>query len=99
MDRAALKDFRQRVVGRRETLKAIQRRMATVAFVARDADPAILTEIEEQCRTHQVPVTYIDSMGELGQLCGIDVKAACAAVTRRHTASKNEEGGRTGADN
>lgn len=98
MDRAALKDLRQRVVGRRETLKVIQRGRAVSVFVAKDANPAILSELEEHCRIHQVPVTYVESMRELGQLCGIEVNAACAALTRGQTAANQEEGGRTGAN-
>ncbi len=98
MDRAALKDFRQRVVGRRETLKLIQRRVAAVVYVARDADRAILSDIEEHCRTHQVPITYVETMRELGQLCGIEVKAACAAVATGQAEADNKEGGRAGAN-
>lgn len=98
MDRAALKDFRQRVVGRRETLKQIQRGTATVVYVARNADTAIVSEIENHCRTHQVPIMYVDSMGELGQLCGIEVGAACAAVMSGRAGAAHEEGGRTGAN-
>lgn len=97
MDRAALKDLRQRVVGRRETLKVIQRGRAISVFAARDANPAILLEVEEHCRIHQVPVTFVESMRELGQLCGIEVDAACAALVRAQTASL-EEGGRTDAN-
>nr|WP_243239402.1 ribosomal L7Ae/L30e/S12e/Gadd45 family protein [Sulfobacillus harzensis] len=90
--------MRQRVVGRRETLKVIQRGRAVSVYVARDANPAILSELEEHCRIHQVPIIYVDSMRELGLLCGIEVNAACAALTRGHTAATQEEGGRTGAN-
>lgn len=97
MDRAALKDFRLRVVGRRETVKHISRGDASVVYVARDANPAILSEVEGQCRTHQIPMNFVDTMRELGQLCGIDVGAACAAVIADRPAG-NQEGGRTGAN-
>jgi large subunit ribosomal protein L7A len=82
VDTASLKDFRRRVVGRRETAKRIQRGTAAAVFVARDADQAILTEIEGLCQTNGVPIHYIESMHELGQLCGIEVGAACAALSR-----------------
>ena len=81
MDRAVLKDFRHRVVGRRETMKQI-RRGASAVYVARDADAVILQELEERCRANQIPIYYVDSMSELGRLCGIEVGAACAAVNR-----------------
>lgn len=93
MDRAALKDFRLRVVGRRETLREIQRGSAVAVYAARDADKAILSELEDHCRAHQVPITYVDSMRELGQLCNIEVKAACAAQVSRYMASEHGKGG------
>lgn len=82
MDSAVLKDFRRRVVGRRETVKQVQRGAAVAVYVARDAAMTILTEIETACQANQVPVHYIDTMRELGQLCGIEVGAACAAIGR-----------------
>lgn len=98
MDRRALKDSRLRVVGRRETLKYIQRGMAAAVYVASDANRALLSEIEEHCRTHQIPITYVDSMKELGQLCGIEVKAVCAALTSSHGMNEDGKGGRTSAN-
>ncbi|MDA8205834.1 MAG: ribosomal L7Ae/L30e/S12e/Gadd45 family protein [Thermaerobacter sp.] len=97
MDRGALKNFRQRVVGRRETVKHIQRGDASVVYVAGDADPAIRSEIQSLCRTYQIPMDSIDTMRELGQLCGIEVGAACAAVIAQE-AARNQKGGRTGAN-
>lgn len=80
MDATALKDPRRRVVGRRETLKHLARKTATSVYVARDADPRIVNELIRQCESARVPVEYVDTMVQLGQLCGIDVGAACAAV-------------------
>lgn len=85
MDSAVLKDFRRRVVGRRETLREIQRGIAAEIYVAKDADTAILSVIEEAGRRHQIPIHYVDTMRELGELCGIEVGAACAAVSRGTT--------------
>ncbi|PSR21409.1 MAG: 50S ribosomal protein L7Ae-like protein [Sulfobacillus acidophilus] len=98
MDRAALKDFRRRVVGRRETVKRIQRGAASEVYIAQDADRAIVSEIEEQCRIHQVPIHAIDTMQELGRLCGIEVSAACAALVSDREAYNSGQGGRTGAN-
>jgi large subunit ribosomal protein L7A len=100
VDRAALKDSRRRVVGRRETVKRIQRGAALQVYVARDADKVIVAEIEDQCRIHHVPIHAIDTMQELGKLCGIEVAAACAAVVSDREANAREQGkgGRTGAN-
>ena len=59
---------------------------------------AIVSEIEEQCRIHQVPIHAIDTMQELGRLCGIEVSAACAALVSDREAYNSGQGGRTGAN-
>lgn len=83
MDATALKDPRQRVVGRRETLKRIIRGTASRVFIARDADPHIVAEITQICEDRQVAVEFVDTMIQLGRMCGIDVGAACAAMVPR----------------
>ena len=85
MDATALKDPRRRVVGRRETLKHLARKTATGVYVARDADPRIVADLIQQCEAAQVPVEFVDTMVQLGQLCGIDVGAACAAIVSFRT--------------
>lgn len=77
---SALKDSRQRVVGTRETLKRVVRRTAVCVYVARDADPKLIDDVVRQCEAYHVPVQYVDTMVDLGRSCGIEVKAACAAV-------------------
>ena len=76
----ALANPRQRVVGTRETLKKISQGAALRVYVAQDAQAVRVREIVRQCELRQIPLTYIDSMAELGKLCGIEVGAACAAV-------------------
>ncbi|AEW03850.1 ribosomal protein L7Ae/L30e/S12e/Gadd45 [Sulfobacillus acidophilus DSM 10332] len=99
MDRAALKHTHQRVVGQRQTLKQIQRGVAAKVFLARDADSRMLAEIERQCRANQVPVEYVDTMSELGRLCGIEVGAVCAALLTPGPNDVVGKGGRAHADN
>jgi large subunit ribosomal protein L7A len=82
VDSAVLKDFRRRVVGRRETVREIERGRAIAVYVAKDADDAMQAAIAVALRGRNVPVHYINSMRELGQMCGIEVGAACAAEVR-----------------
>ncbi|MDA8195478.1 MAG: ribosomal L7Ae/L30e/S12e/Gadd45 family protein [Thermaerobacter sp.] len=83
MDANALRDPRQRVVGRRETLKHVARGNASRVYIARDAEARIAAELAQQCADRKIPVEYVDTMTQLGQMCGIDVGAACAAAVPR----------------
>ncbi len=80
METEALRDPRQRVVGARETLKKIAQGNAVRVYVATAADPKVVKEVILSSQAHQVPLFYVDTMDELGRLCGIQVGAACAAV-------------------
>ncbi|MCL4494524.1 MAG: ribosomal L7Ae/L30e/S12e/Gadd45 family protein [Firmicutes bacterium] len=80
MDTEGLKNRRRRVVGVRETLKRIAHGTAIGVFVAKDADPRVVEDVVSQSKDRGVPLEYVDSMDELGRLCGIEVGAACAAL-------------------
>lgn len=75
-----VKQAKQIKVGLKQTKKSVEKGLALEVVLANDADPKILSEISTACQQHQVPITYVDSMSELGQTCGIDVGAACVAI-------------------
>lgn len=72
----------KRIVGAKQTLKAIKSGIADKVFVAEDADIRVIVPITEACRENSVEVIRIDTMKELGELCSIDVGAAAACVTK-----------------
>lgn len=65
------------VVGLKQTKKAIKEGAERVVL-AHDASEIIKAEIKELFAN----VEYVDTMQELGKLCGIDVKAAVSAVKK-----------------
>lgn len=67
-------------VGTNQTTKALEQFVAQEVFVAKDADRKIVDRIVQQCETKMVPVTWVDSMKQLGKVCGIEVGAAVAAI-------------------
>jgi large subunit ribosomal protein L7A len=73
---------RSKTVGTKQTLKALQKGLAEVVYVARDADERVVREILNLSKDKNVEVVYADSMARLGQACGIQVGAASAAVLR-----------------
>ncbi|BER92825.1 MAG: large subunit ribosomal protein [Candidatus Atribacteria bacterium] len=71
-----------KVVGMRQTLKALQRDKVSKVFVASDVDSEILEEVISLAREKDIPLEYVDSAEELGKACGIEVGASCAAILR-----------------
>lgn len=72
----------QRIVGAKQTLKAVQGGQAKEVFVARDADERVVRSILELCAKNGVRITEVDSMAELGKACSIEVGAAVAAIVQ-----------------
>ena len=68
------------VVGSKQLKKAVKAGTARFVFLAENADPAVTEPLEELCRLHSIPITWVRTMAELGRACGIEVGAAAAAV-------------------
>lgn len=77
-----LKAARNRVVGTKQAMKALEQGKALVVFLARDAEAHISKPVADLCRQNNVELVFVDSMQELGQSCGIQVGAASAAILR-----------------
>ena len=71
---------KQVVVGAKQLRKAVAAGRARYVFLAENADPAITEPIAEMCSQRNIQITWVRSMAELGQACGIEVGAAAAAV-------------------
>ena len=78
----ALKQAAQRTVGVKQTEKAVARQAAELVFIGSDADERITGKLKELCQTNGVPVVATESMIEVGRACGINVKAAAAAILK-----------------
>ena len=72
----------KKVVGAKQTLKAIEKGHAQSVYLASDADQRMLAPIKEACDREKVPVDNSLSMAELGKACGIEVGAAAVACLR-----------------
>lgn len=69
-----------KVVGVKQSKKVIRDGSATHAFIAADAERRITAPIYELCEAHNVPVTEVSTMKELGSAVGIAVGAAVVTV-------------------
>ncbi len=75
-----IKGARQVVVGTKQTMKALENGEAQKVFVARDAEEKVARPVVSLCEEKGIEVRHIDTMYELGKMCGIKVKAASAAI-------------------
>lgn len=70
----------RKVVGLKQSRRAVENRTASALYLAEDADPRLTDPLRSLCRESGVPVIPVSTMAELGRACGISVGAAVAAV-------------------
>lgn len=73
---------RKKIIGLKQTVKAIKNDTANVVYIANDAEESIKNNILEVCRGKEVQIVYIDTMKKLGEACGIEVNASCASLLK-----------------
>ena len=71
-----------RVVGTKQTVKAIQAGRAEVVYLARDADEHVTGPVRRECAARGIEIVEVDTMAELGKACSIEVGAAVACVMK-----------------
>lgn len=74
-----LKDAEKRVVGRKEVLRCLGEGAVKKVYIAGDADTEIRNELILGAKACGVACEIVGSKKWLGEVCGIDVAAACAA--------------------
>ena len=69
-----------RVVGAKQTLRALKDGRAKRVYMAKDADPRLLQPLVQEAVRQRVPLIQVDTMRQLGEACGISVGAAIVAA-------------------
>lgn len=77
-----LKDAQKKVIGFKQTLKAVERGQAVVIYVAKDIEDKIRLPLLEISAEREVPVVEVETMVELGKACEIQVGASAAAIVK-----------------
>ena len=78
----ALRSARRKVVGTKQVTRALKAGAAARAYVANDADTFIYQQVVRAAEEAGVPCVRVNTMKELGMVCGVDVSAAAAAVLK-----------------
>lgn len=68
------------VVGTKQVLKALEAGTLGRVYIALDTEPYLQNRLRAACEAHGMAVETVNTMRELGVLCGIEVGAACAGV-------------------
>ena len=71
---------KDKVVGLKQTRRAVLQGTARRVYLACDADPALTEPLLALCRERGVEADGALTMQQLGRICGIAVPAAAAAV-------------------
>ena len=78
----ALVKAKNKTIGTKQTMKAVQTAAAERVFVAEDAQQHVLDPLLALCREKNIEVVWVKSMDELGRACGIDVGSASASIIK-----------------
>ena len=78
-----IKDAKEKIIGLKQTLRAIQQDRVSVVYIASDVEDHINRKISEPCLEKGIPIipTHLGQK-ELGRLCQIEVGAAVVALTK-----------------
>jgi large subunit ribosomal protein L7A len=72
----------KKVIGVKQTLKSIQNGQGKIVYIAKDADSKLIEPVEKLAINASIDLVYIETMKELGRLCGIEVGAATALILK-----------------
>ena len=70
----------EKVIGVKQSRKAVRDGRAKRVYLACDADPAITDPVAASCEAAGIPVETDHTMAQLGQACRITVGASVVAV-------------------
>lgn len=71
-----------KVVGTRRLLRAVLAGEISEVYLASDADLFIVRQVRDACNRANVRIVEVDSMKQLGEACGVDVKTASAGIRK-----------------
>jgi large subunit ribosomal protein L7A len=78
-----LKDVKDKIVGLKQTLRAMQQGKVMMVYIANDVDEFVSRQVAEACNAMEIPLTKVNyNQHELGRICQIEVGAAVVALPK-----------------
>ena len=72
----------KKVVGLKQSKKAITADKAKIVYLAEDADLWVAEPFLELCREHNIRPVMVPEKKELQKACGVEVPTACAVLLK-----------------
>lgn len=72
----------QKVIGTKQTLRAVKNGRAGVVYIAKDAEERVTSDIRRLAQENSVQIINVPTMKDLGKAFGIEVGAATAALLK-----------------
>lgn len=72
----------KKVIGIKQSTKMIKSGLGKTLYVAKDAEEQLTRPVIDLADTMNLEIVYINTMKELGKLCGIDVGAAVTLLVK-----------------
>ncbi|NLM72950.1 MAG: 50S ribosomal protein L7ae-like protein [Clostridiaceae bacterium] len=73
---------RERVVGVKQTKKAIEQDKIEAVIIAEDADQRVVGQVRQLCEEKRIQIHTAESMKQLGKAAGIEVNAAVVGLLK-----------------
>ena len=70
----------KKVIGIKQSTKAIKNGEGVVLYVAEDADSKLINPLVQLAKDKGLEVNFIETMKELGKMCGIEVGSAATLM-------------------
>ena len=72
----------KKVIGAKQTLRALEKGMTLKVYLASDADRHVVASLADLCKNKGIEIDSNFKMAELGKACEISVGAAAVAVLK-----------------
>ncbi len=70
----------KKVIGIKQCIKLLKNGDGKVLYVAKDVDKKLIAPLIELADEKNIEIKSVETMKELGKLCGIEVKSSAALV-------------------
>ena len=70
------------VTGFKQTAKALAGKTVSKVYIAKDCEDRFFDKIQNLSQANGVEIIYVETMKNLGTLCGIDRGASCAGILK-----------------
>jgi large subunit ribosomal protein L7A len=82
----SLANAKKKVIGLKQSIKAVEKGLVQTVFLAYDADERIRQSVLKLCKDLEIQIVETETMAELGKASGIQVGTAVAAILEPGTA-------------